>query len=248
MVLVVIKALDILEYLAQTPNRAFTLTEISESLNLNQATCANILKTLVSKNFVEHLGRRKGYKLGPMAFNLTNNLDYNREIIVAAKDVMLEITEELNETSLLGVLRNQKRYILHLVNSDQDLQVRSHTERDVYETATGRLLLAYLPKKERDNFINAHGIPSSNVWKEASERDSLEAALNKAVSEELVISRSAKHIIGLAVPIRKKEKVIAAIGVFLPEIRFTPLRKKEIIQALRRGSAAINERLASEYE
>ncbi|GAB2799408.1 IclR family transcriptional regulator [Rhabdobacter roseus] len=243
MVLVIIKAIDILEYLAQDQERAFTLTEISESLELNQATCANILKTLVSKNFVEHLGRKKGYRLGPMAFNLTNNLSYNQNLIMAAKDVMEDLTTLLNETSLLGTLRNQKRYILHLVNSDQDLQVRSRTERNVYETATGRLLLAYLSKKERDSFLMSNGLPTPEVWKEATSPEGLEKELQKIVQDELVITYSVKHIVGFAVPIRKNEKVIAALGIFLPEIRCPAPRKKQLVQALKQAADKINKRL-----
>lgn len=243
MVLVIIKALDILEYLGQDQEKAYTLTEISESLDLNQATCANILKTLVSKNYVEHLGRKKGYKLGPMAFNLTNNLAYNQNLIMAAKDIMEELTAKLNETSLLGVLRNQKRFILHLIHSDQDLQVRSRSERNVYETASGRILLAYLSKKERENFIASNGLPTEQVWKEATTTEALYAALDKIAKDELTITYSLKHIIGVAVPIRKSGKVIAALGVFLPEIRFSAAKKKEIIHEMKLDAKRIMEKL-----
>lgn len=243
MVLVIIKALDILEYIAQDPERAYTLTEISERLDLNQATCANILKTLVSKNYVEHLGRKKGYRLGPMAFNLTNSLGYNQNLVMAAKPEMEALTDQLNEGSLLGIIRNQKRLVLHMVNSDQDLQVRSKTERDVYETASGRLLLAYMTGKEIGGFINVKGLPASGVWKEVETREDLMRALQKIQREEIVITHSAKHIIGVAVPVKKNGKAIAALSVFLPEIRFPAPRKKEIVAALRLAAERINRRL-----
>ncbi len=245
MVLVIIKALDILEYVAQDPEKNYTLTEISASLELNQATCANILKTLVSKNYIEHVGRKVGYKLGPMAFNLTNNLSYNQNLILAAKDVMERLTSQVNETSLLGIIRNQKRFVLHLVNSDQDLQVRSRSERNVYETATGRLLLAYMSKKEQENFISSNGVPTIETWKEAGTREGLAIALKKIAQEELVITHSVKHIIGIAVPIRKGDRVIAALSIFMPESRFSIPRKKEIIQALRVAGELIRSRLST---
>ncbi len=246
MVLVIVKALDILEYLAQDPERAYTLTAIAEALQMNQATCVNILQTLVSKNYVEHAGRKKGYRLGPMAYNLTNNPSYNQNLVSAAKDVMEELTTQLNETSLLGILRNHKRFILHLVNSDQDLQVRSRSERNVYETASGRLLLAYMTPKEQEIFLLVNGLPAEETWQEAASREGLENALSKIKKDELAITYSKTHIIGLAVPIKKKEQVIAALSVFLPEIRFSVARKKEIIQCLRKSVQAIQERLHSE--
>ncbi|TDB67537.1 IclR family transcriptional regulator [Arundinibacter roseus] len=243
MVLVVIKALHVLEYLAQDQERAYTLTEISDSLSLNQATCANILKTLVSENYVEHLGRKKGYRLGPMAYNLTNNHSYHHHLITAARDVMEKLTQELNETSLLGILRNQKRYILHLVHSDQDLQVRSRTERNVYETATGRLLLAYLSPKDRERFVITNGLPTESIWKEATTQEGLEGELQKIIQQELVVTYSVKHIVGLAVPVRKNDRVLAAVGIFLPEIRCTASRKKEIVLQLKNAAEKISRRL-----
>lgn len=243
MVLVVVKALDILEYIARDAGRAYSLTEIAEGLNMHQATCVNILQTLVEKSYLEHLGRKKGYRLGPMAYNLTNNLAYSQHLVTAAKDVMENLTAQVNETSILGVIRNQKRFIVHLVNSDQDLQVRSRTERSLYETATGRLLLAYLPPKERDSLIATLGLPLSPTWPEAHTQAGLEAELTRIQADELCVTLSPTHIVGLAVPIRKQKQVIAGLSIFLPEIRATTEKKTELIQALREASSLINGKL-----
>lgn len=244
MVLVIIKALDVLEYLARDQARAFTLTEIAEGLQLNAATCANILQTLVSKNYVEHLGRKKGYRLGPMAYSLTNNANYGQQLVTAAKDVMEALTAELNETSILGVIRNNKRFILHLVNSDQDLQVRSRTERNVYETASGRLLLSYMSEREREGFLVANGLPPADIWEEASTPEGLLTALAAIRVDELAITLSKTHIIGLAVPIRQGITVVASLSVFLPQVRYSNPRKKEIVRALRQAGSEISRQLA----
>jgi len=246
MVLVIVKAFDILEYVARDQSRAFTLTEIAEALNLNQATCANILRTLVEKAYLEHVGRKKGYRLGPMAYNLTGSQAYGQNLVTAAKDVMEGLTARLNETSLLGVLRNQKRYILHLVNSDQDLQVRSRTERNVYETATGRVLLAYLPDKEREAFIQFNGLPTAETWPGAETEAGLLEILRRIRADGLATTHSKSHIIGLAVPIRAGGRVLAALSIFLPEIRCSAQRKKEVVQALRTAAEQIDARLSAE--
>lgn len=243
MVLVVVKALDILEFIARDPDRAYSLTEIANGLTMHQATCVNIMQTLVDKNYLEHLGRKKGYRLGPMAYNLTNNLSYSQHLVTAAKEVMENLTARFNETSILGVIRNQKRFIVHLVNSDQDLQVRSRSERSLYETATGRLLLAYLSPRERDNVIAAIGLPSSVVWPEADTLVGLEAELTKIRAEGRCITLSPTHIVGLALPIYKHKQVIASLSVFLPEIRCSATRRAELMQALQEAAKTINKRL-----
>ncbi|MBC8154376.1 MAG: IclR family transcriptional regulator [Bacteroidetes bacterium] len=244
MVLVVVKALDILEWIARDSGRAFSLTEIAEGLQMNQATCVNILQTLVSKNYLEHLGRKKGYRLGPMAYNLTNNLSYSQNLILAAKDAMEKLTTHLNETSILGILRNQKRFIVQVVHSDQDLQVRSRTERNIYETASGRLLLAFMTPRERDSFLQATGLPTADSWPGVTTPDALETALSQIRTDELAITHSTTHIIGLAVPVRKNGQVIAGLSVFLPEIRCPEPRKEAIVLALRRAAEEIDQRLA----
>ncbi|QDK81928.1 IclR family transcriptional regulator [Spirosoma sp. KCTC 42546] len=244
MVLVIVKALDILELVAQDPGRAHSLTEIAETLQMNQATCVNILKTLVDKNYLEHLGRKKGYRLGPMAYNLTNNLSYSQDLVLVAKDIMQDLTHRLNETSILGIIRNQKRFIVHLVNSDQDLQVRSRTERNIYETASGRLLLAFISGKELESLINSIGYPTPDIWPNATTPQGLDAELAKIRVQELSMTRSQTHIIGLAVPIRRQNLVIASLSIFLPEIRCSASRQKEIELELRSAAQLISRRLS----
>ena len=47
MIQVIHRALNLLEFIAQHPNREYSLTEIADQHQLNHGTCANILKTLV---------------------------------------------------------------------------------------------------------------------------------------------------------------------------------------------------------
>lgn len=229
MIQVINRALNILEYVAKHKDRACSLTEIAEKIGLNQPTCANILKTLVDVNYLEHLGRKKGYRLGPMIYQLTGDLSYNQNLLQVAKPEMEKLTEKLNESCILGIIRNQKRFILHTVNSDQDLQVRSKSERDIYETASGRMLLAFLPEKERDALITTIGLPKPETWKGIKTKAQLETAFQKIREERLVTTLSPSHIVGLAVPIEKSGVVIASLSVFLPESRYNRKGNAKIV-------------------
>jgi IclR family transcriptional regulator, KDG regulon repressor len=198
MIQVIHRALDILEHVASKKEKASSLTEIATSLNLHQATCANIIKTLVNKNYLEHLGRKKGYRLGAMAYYLTGNMAYNQNLLWVAKDVMEDLTAEANESTLLGILRNYKRFIVQLVNCDQDLQVRSKTDRNAYETATGRILIAFLSEADRNTFVQINGMPDPELWKEVQSREDLERVLAEIRKEELAVTLPNRHIVGLA--------------------------------------------------
>ncbi|MDR6562286.1 MULTISPECIES: IclR family transcriptional regulator C-terminal domain-containing protein [unclassified Arcicella] len=245
MVQVIIKAFDILELVARKNGQAISLTEISEELNLNQATVANIINTMVSKGYLEHIGKKKGYKLGLSAYSLTNEVSYEKDLVNAAKDVMDELTKNLNESCILGVLQNFKRYILHVVNSNHDIQVQIRSERNVYETASGRLLIAYLSPKDLDRFLKQNGLPDKLIWEEATTLKGLTNALTK-IKEEGVSKTSFKdkHLKGFAVPIFRNDKVVAGLSIFLPEYRCPISRENEIIKNLLNASVTISKKLS----
>lgn len=241
MVLVVIKTFDILELVAQRNGQPITLTEIANELQLNQATAANIIKTIVHKGYLEHIGKKKGYRLGPSAYRLTNEVIYGQELVEAAREVMENLTANLDESCILGTLRNNKRYILHVVNSTQEVQVQVRTERNVYETASGRLLIAYLSEKELERFLQQNGLPERSVWKEAITHKSLLQELARIKKEGLATTHvSNRHVRGFAVPVFAEGKVVAGLSVFLPDYRCTPSKQRTIIQSLRLASEEIS--------
>ncbi|MBC7828314.1 MAG: IclR family transcriptional regulator [Chitinophagaceae bacterium] len=244
MVLVVIKTFDILELVAQANGQGITLTEISQQLQINQATASNIIKTMVTKGYIEHIGKKKGYRLGPAAFRLTNEVPYGQDLVNAARDVMEDLTAKLNESSILGTLRNNKRYVLHIVKSNQEIQVQVRTDRNAYETASGRLLMAYLSEKELERFLVANGLPDKTLWKEASTLKGLTESLAKIKKESIAITHLVnRHVRGFAVPILAHDQVVAGLSVFLPDYRYSVSRQKEIIQSLREASRIICQRL-----
>jgi DNA-binding IclR family transcriptional regulator len=246
MIQVVTRALDILEFVARKGGETVSLSEIAEGVGLNQTTCANIIKTLVAKNYLDHPGRKTGYKLGAGAYHLTGNMAYSQNLILAAKEPMEKLTAQLNETCLLGILRNNKRFLAHVVQSDQDLQVRTRSESDIYPTASGRILMAFLSDKEQENLIQAVGLPQPTAWPDIHSKEDLLAALRDIRQKELAFTLSTKHIVGLAVPIRKSKQVIASLSIFLPESRYNTANQAHIIQSLRTTAQQINERLQLE--
>lgn len=243
MIQVVERAIDILEFVALHGKEPVQLMKIAENVKISQPTCANIVKTLVTRNYLENVNRKSGYILGAGAYKLTGNLSYNQDLILAAKPVMEDLTQELNETCLLGVFRNNKRLILHSVQCDQDLNVRAKTEADVFATASGRILVAYLPPKELDNLIKAVGYPAEDAWPGVKDDASLDKAIKKIRKDEMAQTVSAKHIVGFAVPIFRKDVVIAGLSVFLPESRLRPLHKEKIIRNIRSAAQKVKERI-----
>lgn len=248
MIQVIVRALDILEFIAQHGKEPVQLINIAKKAGLSQPTTANIVKTLVDKNYLEHMGRKEGYRLGSGAYHLTGNLSYNENLISVAKVLMEELTEQLNETSLIAVIQNNKRVVLHLSECDNDLNVRARMVSDVFTTATGRLLLAYYNDKELDNLIKAVGLPSKQVWPGAETKEGIQKVLGQIKKEEFVEVKSVNHIVGFAVPVYKKKQVVAGLSVFVPESRCTASHKEKIVKHIRRTAKKIKEQLEKESD
>ena len=232
MIQVIHRALDILELLGSQPERIFSLGEIAQLLDLHRATCSNILKTLWQRGYVERLPARAGYRLGTLASPWQGLAAQDREISIVAGPILKRLTETLKETSLIGVLRGTKRVALECAVSDRDLQVSSRQVRDVYETASGRLLLAYLPREQQTAFLERVGLPDERIWSEVRTADELERALATIRRRKLARSDSPEHVVGLAVPVWCDEQVVASVSVYLPEVRFSADRRNEVTTAL----------------
>jgi IclR family transcriptional regulator, KDG regulon repressor len=183
--------------------------------------------------------------LGLASYRLTNAVAYEQDLINAAREPMAQLTAKLNESSILGILQNQKRFILHVENANQDIQVQIRSERNVYETASGRLLLAYLTEKELERFLQINGLPKNELWFGADTVAGLRKELNDIKAGGIAKTHiNLSHLKGFAVPIFNNDKVIAGLSVFVPEYRCSEGKEEEIVFAMMEASKAISQMLS----
>ena len=243
MIQVIHRAFNIMEVIAQDNEKEWGLSEIANSLGLNHGTCANILKTLVQRGYVEQAGLKKGYKLGYMTYQLTNSNGYSMELVNTAKILMDGFRDEINETVILSVVKSNKRVLIHEALCSHEVQVRTTPESTVYRATTGRMILAHYSPKELNDFIEKAGLPSKEDWPEISSKSELVQALNEIRKKNIEITWNNHHVVGLATPIFKKNKIIASLGVYLPDIRFSKTEKKHIVKEMLKVTESINKRL-----
>jgi IclR family KDG regulon transcriptional repressor len=243
MIQVIHRALDILELITQDRSRLYTLNEISTRLNLNKATCANIIKTLVTRGYVEQEGRMTGYRLGSMSYLLTGNYSHKQELLAAAVEPMNLLAGLLNEGCILSVINEDKRIVLHEIKTVHELQVVNKKEKSAYSTSTGRMILACLEKKEEKEFIRKFGLPNPDVWAGIEDEDDLLTELQKIKKKQLALQISVAQVVGLAVPIFKSKKIIASLGVYLPQSRYTATMQVRVLEELKKTGETINHKL-----
>ncbi len=243
MIQVIHRALNILELLAQEPQKEFFLAEIAESLNLNKATCANIIKTLTERGYIEHEEQRKGYKLGHMVYKLTNSTYNNLCDFSLAKEPVNRLRDAINENVILSIISNGKRVLLHEAETGHELSVKTTYEEAAYKASTGRVILAHYPPRQLDGFIAKYGLPTANEWPEIKTREELIRELENIRRNPCYIYINSKHVASVTVPLLVQGKIVAALGVYLPNIRFSESEREKIIKELAKTAQDIQNRI-----
>lgn len=243
MIQVINRALDILEFLAVEPERQKTLGEIAEKLNLNAATCANIIKTLVERKYVDKLEKKKGYCLGAKAYGLTGNESYKKDVTEAAKEELTALTKKIKENSLLAVLENDMRRVLVRVMSEHPIQASTAPEKRAYDSASGRSLIAMLPDAELHRFVKQYGLPKKGEWEGVKDERSLNEQIGHIRENGYATQLTKEKIVGLAVPVYKGEKVIASLSIYLPQFRYSKSDKTELVALMKQASKRITRKL-----
>jgi len=227
MIQVLHRAFDILDLLASDPDRPMRLAQIAERLELHAGTCANILKTMVRRGYVDQVTPRGRYVLGPAVGRLARSAPYRRDLVAAAEAPMTRLARRVHETVLIAALRDHCRVTLCEIHGDQVLQVRRDvvTSEDVYSTATGRVLLAHLGSRAFEAVVARHGLPAAS-WPEAGSKARLRAAVSKIRADE----------------------VVAALGLYLPRFRYRGRHRQDILAGLEATAEAIGRRLTRPEE
>jgi len=240
MIQVIHRALDIIEFVASCGRKDIPLKEIANHLGLNHGTCSNILKTLVDRDYlVKSSEWGKGYSLGPMIQFIGGRDSYTLDLVNAAKKPMADLTESINESCMIGILRGNIRVSLLEVYAERELRVILHKEKLAFQTASGRILLAHLNKTKLKDYINKYGLPDKGIWEGVQSFENLEAELDKIKKQGYTIQVAKSKILGIAIPIYTGKSVVAAMGVFLPDFRFNKKTETNILTNMQKTAKTI---------
>ena len=225
-----------------SPKSEIGLSEIADTLHLKHSTCANILKTLVNRNYVEQVKFKGNYRLGYMAQQLANFNPYDTRLINVSKLPVEILMNEINETIILSKIKNDKRILIKEINCNHEVFVKTSKESSVYKATTGRMILAHYSPREFESFFQRVGLPSKEEWPEVESKSDLIDYLTEIRRDQFAFSHN-NHVVGLATPIYINNKIYASLGIYLPDIRFGEPEKSKMINALKQTTATINNEL-----
>lgn len=129
---------------------ALSLTDISQTLNLNKTTTFRLLSTLVTLGYLERDEQTKLYRPAlevlRLGFVVLNGLEVRQK----AAPFLRQLVDEVEETVNLAVLDNYEVVYIDRVGSKHMLNVYRPigSRLPAYCTSTGKALLAFLPPAE----------------------------------------------------------------------------------------------------
>lgn len=243
MIQVLERATEILEYLAANRGRAVPLSEISDTLAIHKATCANILKSLKDLGLVLQSDYRSGYTIGDKVYSLAgiSFVPSERKLIRTVKPIMDSLCKEINENLMLTVIRGTKRFLIYKAMGKNDIEAKVIDEMEPWPATTAKVIIAHYDRAKLNFFIKSVGMPGS-AWPEIESREDLEAKLSEIRKSEFTTIIK-DHFACIAAPIFDNGEVVASLGCYLPDIRLSHGRRenieKRLVEEAARASAIL---------
>jgi IclR family KDG regulon transcriptional repressor len=219
------------------------VSEIAQATGLHKATAHRIIMTLLNCGFLERTADGEKFRLGlrlvELGLGALRRLDFRR----AAFPYMQQLVERFEETCDLGIFDRGRVLYVEVVHSAHALTVAARVGRHlpVHCTASGRVLLAFLPPEVVEPILSAPlpAYTEKTITSPARLREELEATRQRGYGlddEEFEVG-----IRAVSVPIRDIDgNLIAAMSMLGPSNRLTPERIPEIADALVETANAVS--------
>lgn len=241
MIKVLHKALNILEFVSRDPEGQ-PLSAIAAAIGEKPTTTSNIVQVLAKRNYLERAGGK--WRLGINAYLLTGSAsDYDQTVCRRAEPLLRALAEETKTSAVLSVWRGNERYVLLRITDGSPVTVnRKYPEaREIYQTATGILLLsAQSPEIVAAQMAN-HGIPG-NPAPSAEETEEFLRTLERCRMQGYYY-RETEDVFEAAAPVRDSAgEIRTAVGIFLPRFRMTDRERTvaTLLNATEALEAALN--------
>ena len=148
------RALDILDCFE--PGRLeLSLTDIAGRINLSMSTTSRIAATLEKRSYLARNVDSQRYSLGPRITQIGALGLSNMELRKVALPFMRDLNTLYNEGVSLYVIRDDQRICVERVESTLPLRrvINVGDRHPLTRGAAGRVLLAYLPREQRDALL-----------------------------------------------------------------------------------------------
>jgi len=211
------------------------IAELCKKISLPKGTVHRLLGTLKNLGYIEQNPQNRKYRLTIKIFNLGATVT-DRVGLVQIIPYMKKLSLKFNETVNLAILDRDEITYLYSVGSDNTLKLdlRIGSNQPAYCAAVGKVLLAYLSKKELDSYLQRLKLKSYTPYTITS-KEYLKKDL-KLIRERGYSFVNEEYMVGVscvAVPIKDQQgKVCAGLGFSVPTVRMDKEKLPQLIDSL----------------
>ncbi|MCX8124904.1 MAG: IclR family transcriptional regulator [Spirochaetes bacterium] len=150
------RGLRILEILAKS-DRPLSLNEITKHFSIDKSSIFRLLGTLVSYDFVHQDPDTKKYTLGFKIMELSGAFGEQTRIETFLRPVLKYVCEKTHQNTHLAVLHNQDVVFIAVEQPRNNLSMHISvgTREPAFPTALGKVLLAFMETKEKENILHS---------------------------------------------------------------------------------------------
>lgn len=243
----VTRALMLLEALA-AEERPAALSDLAQTLGLPPATAYRLCQRLEDEGFVSRDGSKRKYKVGARLMRLGFAIMRSTGAHSSRRAILQQLVDRIGETCNLTTLAGNEVMYIDRVETRWPLRLTLEPGSRVpmHCTASGKLLLASLPKPARDQILKtmvfSRETPNTITNRVALDRDlRLIARHNYSTDNEEFLT----GLIAIAVPITdNRGKTFAAVACHAPVARLS-LKEAVTLVPLLQSAAA---KLAQSFE
>jgi IclR family transcriptional regulator, acetate operon repressor len=236
-----LRAFALLEYLVQAGNPV-SLTDMAEDMGMPKPSLHRMLASLEAGGLViREPGDKNAYVVGPRLAQLGLNVMTHAGARRLRHAILTRLVTDLGETCNLTMLHENEVLYLDRVEAPWplrlDLKPGSHVP--VWCSASGKLLLAMLPRDERNALVRSMNL-SRFTANTITDTEMLEAELDRIAKKGVAIDNEefVQGIVCAAAPIVDTNGAcIAAIAVHAPVSRSPLSRALEMVPRLKEAAA-----------
>lgn len=237
------RSLRLLALLANE-GRALTLAELAAQLGLPKGTAHRICTQLLATGFLARDVDERSFSVGPALRKLAFDTLNHGVVRGLRHEVLSELVREVGETCNLTTLDGAGVLYLDRVEAQWPLRltldVGSHVP--LHCTASGKLFLALMPKKERDALVDS--LPLERMTANTlTTVDALRAECEATAKRGYACDREEfiAGLVAVAVPVRDAEGAVrAALAVHAPTARMSMADALTRIDALKTAAGKMS--------
>ncbi|WP_329188029.1 IclR family transcriptional regulator [Actinacidiphila glaucinigra] len=244
----VTRALDILELFLEGDG-SMSAPEITRRLGLPRTTVHELVTTLAARNYlVSQPGQAGRYRLGVRTYQLGSRYAEQLDLAAEGQQVARSVAETCDETVHVAVLEGTDVIYIAKVDSTHAVRMVSAAGRRLpaHCTSVGKMLLASLPPDDLDERLPGDGplpaMTEHSITSAGELRRQLDAVRERGVAVER--RESNPDVSCVAAPVRDSVgRVVAALSISVPMIRWSEERRAELEELAAKGAAELSERL-----